>query len=82
MSQVRVVPTGSAAEYFGGGDEFEAAADNLFQLVDSLDARAPGFGDAAGIQLVFAVNGELVEDWTRALPEGAEVVIVTKISGG
>ncbi len=83
MSRVRIVPTGAAAEYFGGsGEEFDAEAGNLFQLVEVLDARAPGFGEAAGVQLVFAVNGEVTEDWTRALPERAEVLIVTKISGG
>ena len=82
MSLVRVVPTGAAAEYFGSSDEFEAGAGNLFQLVEALERIAPGFADAAGIQLVFAVNGELVEDWTLPLPAGAEVLIVTKISGG
>lgn len=83
MSLVRIVPTGTAGtEYFGSGDEFEVEAGNLFQLVEALDHIAPGFADAAGIQLVFAVNGELVEDWTLPLPAGAEVLIVTKISGG
>jgi len=83
LSLVRVVPTASAGtEYFGGSDEFEVDAGNLFQLVDALERIAPGFAEAAGIQLVFAVDGELMEDWTLPLPEGAEVLIVTRISGG
>jgi molybdopterin synthase sulfur carrier subunit len=83
LSLVRVVPSSTAAsEYFESSDEFELEAGNLFQLVEALDARGPGFAEAAGVQLVFAVNGELVEDWTLPLPAGAEVLIVTKISGG
>ena len=83
MSRVRVVPTGSAgADYFGSTDEFEAEAANLFQLVEALERIAPGFAEDAGMRLAFAVDGELAEDWTAPLAEGAEVLIVMRISGG
>jgi hypothetical protein len=80
---VTVVPTASAGtEYFGSTDEIEVEAGNLFQLVAALDRIAPGFAEAAGIKLAFAVDGELTEDWTKPLPANAEVLIVTRIGGG
>jgi len=80
---VKVVPTSSAGtEYFGSTDEIEVEAGNLFQLVDALERIAPGFAEAAGVKLVFAVDGELAEDWTVPLPAGAEVLIVPRIGGG
>lgn len=78
-----MVPTAAAGtEYFGSTDEFDAEAANLFQLVDALDRIAPGFAEAAGVKLAFAVDGELMEDWTRPLPPGCEVLIVPRIGGG
>ncbi len=80
---VRVVPTASAGtEYFGGTGEIEVEAGNLFQLVDALDRISPGFAEAAGVRLVFAVDGELAEDWTVPLPANAEILIVPRIGGG
>jgi molybdopterin synthase sulfur carrier subunit len=80
---VTVVPTGSAGtEHFGGTDTLEVEAGNLFQLVDALDRIAPGFADEAGVKLMFAVDGELAEDWTRPLPPACEVLIVPRIGGG
>jgi molybdopterin converting factor small subunit len=72
----------SCAEYFGGETEIEIEAGNLFLLVDALDIRSPGFAEAAGTRLAFAVDGVLVEDWTEGLPPGCEILIVPRIAGG
>jgi molybdopterin converting factor small subunit len=80
---VRVVPTASAgADYFGGAAEIEVVAGNIFQLVDALDRISPGFAEAAGTRLVFAVDGALAEDWTRPLPPDCEIWLVPRIAGG
>lgn len=80
---VRVVPTAAiAADWFGGGAEFEIEAGNLFQLAEALDRRSPGFAGVAGIAISFAVDGALAEDWTAPLPAGSEVLLVPRIGGG
>jgi len=71
-----------ATDWFGSGEEIEIEAGNLFQLVDALEQRAPGFAEAAGVAISFAVDGELAEDWTAPLPDGGEVLLVPRIGGG
>jgi len=80
---VRVVPMASVATaWFGSGEEITAEAGNLFQLVEQLERRSPGFAEAAGVAISFAVNGELAADWTVPLVNGAEILLVPRIGGG
>ena len=57
-------------------------AGNLFQLVEALEARAPGFAQVAGIKVAFAVDGELAHDWTAPLTDASEVLLVPRVGGG
>lgn len=80
---VRVCTTPSfCTDYFGGGLDQEIEAGNLFQLVDALERLAPGFSEAAGTKVAFAVNGIQEHDWTAPLPQSCEVLLVPRIAGG
>ena len=81
MPRVVIAPS-FCTEYFGSMREFDAEARNLFQLVDVLEGRAPGFAQAAGIKVAFAIDGTVANDWTAPLPPGCEVLLVPRIGGG
>ncbi|HMO67987.1 MAG TPA: MoaD/ThiS family protein [Novosphingobium sp.] len=81
MPRVVIAPS-FCTEYFGATSEFEVEAGNLFQLVDALESRAPGFAQAAGIKVAFAIDGQVQNDWTAPLPEACEVLLVPRIGGG
>jgi len=78
---VRTAPS-FCTEYFGAGLDQEIAARNLFQLVDALDRMSPGFAEAAGTRVAFAVDGVLWHDWTVPLPPDCEVLLVLRVAGG
>ena len=71
-----------AAEWFGGKDAVEAKAGNVLQLVDALDRMAPGFAEIAPVRTVFAVDGEITADWSVAINDASEVILLPRIGGG
>lgn len=71
-----------AAEWFGGRDAVEAEAGNVLQLVDALNRMAPGFAEIAPVRTVFAVDGEVTADWSVALSDASEVILLPRIGGG
>lgn len=85
---VRVVPLPPlGADWFDGAGELAVAGANLFALVRALDEQArergrAGFAKLAEDRLAFAVDGDLVEDWSVPLGPDSEVLIVPKIAGG
>lgn len=81
MPHVLTTPS-FCTEYFGGGLDRNIEAANLFQLVDALDRLAPGFAEAAGTKVTFAVDGVQQHDWTIPLPQECEVLLVPRIAGG
>lgn len=81
MPRVVIAPS-FCTEYFGSAREFDVEAGNLFQLVDALEDRAPGFAQAAGIKVAFAIDGTVQNDWTAPLPPGCEVLLVPRVGGG
>lgn len=70
------------SEFFGSSEEMRIPAANLFQLVQALEERAPGFAEVAGIKVAFAVDGELTHDWTAPLADSSEVLLVPRVGGG
>lgn len=70
------------AEFFGGRDELEVSAGNVFELVRLLDAIGPGFAEIAGIRIALAVDGILASDWSMPLSDSSEVLVVPRIAGG
>ncbi|MEO5598025.1 MAG: MoaD/ThiS family protein [Novosphingobium sp.] len=80
---VRVILTPPfPAEFFGGQDEHEVSAGDVFALVRALDAIAPGFALAADSRAAIAVNGVAITAWDTPLDPGTEVLFVTRIAGG
>ncbi len=69
-------------EFFGGRDELEVAAGNVFALVRALDGMAPGFADAAQLRAAVAVNGVAITAWDTPIDEDSEVLFVARIAGG
>jgi molybdopterin converting factor small subunit len=69
-------------EFFGGRDELDVAAGNVFALVRALDTLSPGFAEAAQLRAAIAVNGVAITAWDTPLNEGSEVLFVARIAGG
>ena len=61
---------------------FSASAAMLFMSFNWMEDRAPGFAQAAGIKVAFAIDGTVANDWTAPLPPGCEVLLVPRIGGG
>lgn len=79
----RVVATSPfGQEFFGGKDEFEVDAANVFALVNALDRLSPGFADAAGVRVAIAVDGVVVSDWSTALSASSEAMLLPRVAGG
>ncbi len=81
MAKVILTPP-FTAEFFGGRDELEVAADTVFALVRALDAIAPGFAAAADNRAAIAVNGVAITAWDTPLNPASEVLFVVRIAGG
>jgi sulfur-carrier protein len=67
---------------FFDGDRLELTAINLFDLVQRLDERAPGFADIAGIRAAFAIDGVFTADWSSPLAGVSEVILLPRVGGG
>ena len=71
-----------SSQFFGGIEQFEMPAGNLFGLVEALDGIAPGFADEAALRVAFAVDGAIRTDWSTPLPANAEVTLFARVAGG
>jgi molybdopterin synthase sulfur carrier subunit len=68
-------------EFFAAGT-LSLQAGNLFELVDRLDALAPGFAAIAQPRVHFAVDGVLETDGSRDLSTAREVIVLPRVGGG
>ena len=71
-----------AGQFFGGAQELDVAAGNLFALVEALDAIGPGFGEDAALRAAFAVDGVMQTDWSVPLSADAQVMVFPRVAGG
>jgi molybdopterin converting factor small subunit len=71
-----------AAQFFGGVQELDVVAGNLFALVDALDRIGPGFGDDAALRAAFAVDGVMQTDWSAPLGPDSLVMLFPRVAGG
>lgn len=67
---------------FFGADRLDLAPHNLFDLVERLEALAPGFAAIAPARVHFGVDGVLETDWTRELAQAVEVIVLPRVGGG
>ena len=77
-----VVDRSLAAEFFGSREAMQLTAESLFDLVGMLDAMAPGFAEIAPVRTAFAVDGNIVADWSTSLQGAREVFLLPRIGGG
>jgi sulfur-carrier protein len=77
-----VVDRSLAAEFFGSRETMELTAASLFELVGMLDGMAPGFAEIAPVRTAFAVDGNIVADWSTSLRGAHEVFLLPRIGGG
>jgi len=67
----------------GGAERVEMEAADVRSLVQTLDARFPGFARRLGTHFAVAIDGEILQDaWLEPLPPGSEVCFLPAISGG
>jgi len=69
-------------EFFGGADRLSIDAASIYDLIDQLDALAPGFADQAPARAAFAIDGVFTSDWTALLADAGEVVVLPRVGGG
>ena len=71
-----------SSEFFGGAENVDVYAGNIFELVGALDRRNPGFADVADVRVAFAVDDVLTTDWATPLSESSNVLLVPRVGGG
>ncbi|MEJ2409743.1 MAG: hypothetical protein P8Y58_15110 [Novosphingobium sp.] len=79
---MRIVVMAPFDKEFFGAARLDLAPHNLFDLVNRLDALAPGFAAIAQPRVHFAVDGVLETDWTRDLAQAREVIVLPRVGGG
>lgn len=79
---MRIVVMPPFDKEFFGADRLNLDALNLFDLVDRLDALAPGFAAIAQPRAHFAIDGVLESDWSTPLAGAQEVILLPRVGGG
>ena len=58
-------------------------ARTIREMLRKLEDRYPGLSDPIRGQVAVSINGVIYRnDWSRELPEGAEVMLMRRLSGG
>ncbi|HWF00771.1 MAG TPA: MoaD/ThiS family protein [Caulobacteraceae bacterium] len=81
---IRVAFGASAFRDLAGGLQcVDVEAHTVRALIQALDERFPGMGDAVARKAAIAIDGEIHQDALfEALPPGAEVYLIPRIGGG
>jgi molybdopterin converting factor small subunit len=80
----QVVLTSNLGDRFTDGEtRLEVAAENVRQLLRSLEADYPGLGTEIEQAQLLAIDGEIYRDpFLQRLQPDAEVFVLPKIAGG
>ena len=58
-------------------------ASNIREMLRKLEERYPGLATPFRGQVAVSVNGVIYrDDWSKELPEGAEVMLIKRLAGG
>jgi len=80
---VKVGVWGSLSAATGGLKEVEVEATNVRQLLTRLEEAYPGMQPAIARGISVSINGKIYrDDWFQKIPEGAEVYVLPRQSGG
>lgn len=69
-------------EFFDSRDRLSLDAATIYDLIEKLDAIAPGFADQVDVRAAFAIDGAFASDWTVSLAGVREVILLPRIGGG
>ena len=83
-AEVHVVLISSlSGHYTGGAKEFDVAAQTLYDVIKTLDARYPGLGEHLEEETSVAIDGEIYEvAYYHPVRPGSEIFFIPKIEGG
>ncbi|MBD3624866.1 MAG: MoaD/ThiS family protein [Rhodobacteraceae bacterium] len=63
--------------------EVEVEATTIRELLRELEARYPGLRDPIRNEVAVVVNGDIYrDDWSKELPENAEIFLMRRLAGG
>lgn len=64
-------------------EKLTVEADTIRELFRALEARYPALGGPLKNQIAVVIDGVVYrDDWSKALPEGAEVFLMRRLAGG
>jgi molybdopterin converting factor small subunit len=74
---------GSLRKGTGGASTIDIEASTIRELLTRLVERYPAMQIHLDEGVAVAINGDIYrDDWTRAIPDGAEVFLIPRIKGG
>ena len=82
MTKIQVGLSGIVAKT-AGISEVELEAKNIRQLLVALEKQCPQLKPLIDRGLAVSIDGTLYrDDWFQPIPEGAEVFVIPRLSGG
>lgn len=74
---------GSLRSGCGGASTLDIEASTIRELLTRLVERYPEMQAHLDEGIAVAINGDIYrDDWTQAIPDGAEVFLIPRIKGG
>jgi sulfur-carrier protein len=81
MPEVRL--WGSLGAAAGGHDKLNIEAKNIRELLQNLAQQYPGVEPYLQQGIAVSINGVIYRDnWSKELPEGAEIFMLPRLAGG
>ncbi len=79
----RVVLSGSLKTAAQGNAEFEIRAADIRQLLQHLEQQCPSLKPLLDEGVTVSIDGQIYNDaWLEPIPEGCEIYILPRLSGG
>ena len=74
---------GGLREAVDGAASVEVEGTTISELLQNLVRKHPAMRERIGQGIAVAIDGVIYrDDWEQPIPEGAEVVLLTRIAGG
>ncbi len=75
--------SGSLRSAVGGVESIEVQASTIRELLNKLSERYPGLDDHMETGIAVSIDGEIFRDnWSKEIPENAEVFLLPRLQGG
>lgn len=81
MPEVRLF--GGLRDSVDGAESVQVEGKTIAELLQDLARKYPPMRERISQGIAVAIDGEIYrDDWEQPIPEGAEVVLLTRIAGG